>query len=268
MDTIKEYAKYLQQCELSDGTIKVYIRHVLQFLEYLGNRHITKYNLIIYKNYLMKNRKVATVNLCIVSVNKYLLFRGYQDCIMKMEKMQKHIYLDNILTEEDYKKMLAYAKTKKKKYYYIMRTLALTGIRVSELQFFKVEVLEVGKIVVKNKGKTREVYIPDKLVYDLKMYCKEKGVQKGTIFKGTTDKPISRSAIYKGLIQVAQKTGIPKEKAHPHSFRHLFALTYMKQYSNISELADILGHSSIETTRIYTATTAEEKRQRMNLLDF
>ena len=146
--------------------------------------------------------------------------------------------------------------------------LVFTGIRISELAFLTVEVLSLGKFIVGNKGKTREVYLPAKLVVELKDYCKMEEIENGVIFKGNQQKAISRIAVYKMLVYMADMAGVEKKKAHPHSFRHLFAITYMKQYADLTKLADTLGHSSLETTRIYTTTTAEEKRSKLDGLDF
>ena len=146
--------------------------------------------------------------------------------------------------------------------------MVFTGIRVSELNFLTVEVLSAGKFTVGNKGRSREVYLPDKLITELNHYCKGENIQSGVIFRGNRQTAISRTAVYKMLVRLAELAGVEKKKAHPHSFRHLFAITYMRQYSDLTELADILGHSSLETTRIYTATSAEEKRNKLNSLEF
>ena len=136
------------------------------------------------------------------------------------------------------------------------------------MAFLTVEALERGKFIVDNKGKIREVYIPNGLVQVLKIYCEKNAIQEGVIFCGKEQKPIGRNAIYKMFLYLADMAGVKKEKAHPHNFRHLFAVTYMKYYANLTELADILGHSSLETTRIYTTTTAEERRNKLEGLDF
>ena len=156
----------------------------------------------------------------------------------------------------------------REKYYYIIRVMVFTGIRVSEFSSLTVEVLPLGRFAVGNKGKTRDIYLPDRLVSELTEYCRTEQITSGVIFKGNRGKAIHRTSIYKMLIRLAGMAGIEKQKAHPHSFRHLFALTYMKQYADLTDLADLLGHSSLETTRIYTTTTAEEKRSRLNNLKF
>ena len=162
--------------------------------------------------------------------------------------MQKKCSVENVISRKEYQELLNYAKSSgRKKYYYIMRTLALTGIRVSELQYITVETLETGRVQVYNKGKIRDVYLPDVLIRELKKFCREEKENDGIIFRGRGGDPI-------------------KEKVHPHSFRHFFAISYMERYGNLAELADLLGHTSIETTRIYTTSTVEEKRRKLNNL--
>lgn len=271
-----EYKNNLFQRELSKGTINIYMRHAERLLAYLRQREvtetaeITKEHIIAYKQYLLSfGQKKATVNLHIVAVNSYLKYAGREDCIIKTERIQKNGCLENILSREEYQRMLDYARESgHEKYYFIMKVLSFTGIRVSELSFLTVEALWIGKFTVDNKGKTRAVYLPEGLAADLKDYCNANAICSGAIFRGNRQRPISRNAVYQMLIHFADMVGIDKEKAHPHSFRHLFAVTYMKQYADLTELADILGHSSLETTRIYTATTAEERRRRLESLDF
>lgn len=266
---IEEYREYLSETELSEHTKEVYLRQARIFLEFLEERTITKKETMLFKKQLLiQGRKMTSTNLYIVALNSFLKYVGFESCRLKTERLQKRQCPENILNKEEYRRMLSYARESgRSKYYCIMRTLALTGIRISELSDCTVESLVRGKFVTSNKGKTREVYLPDKLIRDLREYCNENSIISGSIFRGNTQKAISRTAVYKMLIYLADMTGVPKEKAHPHSFRHLFALTYMEQYSNLFELADILGHSSLETTRVYTTTTGEEKRERMNLLN-
>ncbi|MCD7836905.1 MAG: site-specific integrase [Lachnospiraceae bacterium] len=262
------YAEYLLEAELSDNTKLAYLRQAKVFLEFIDKKEITKKETVAYKNYLLsQGRKAASTNLYISAVNSFLKFEGFEDCMIKTEKLPKRYCPENVISRSEYERLLEYAKESgRNKYYCIMRTLALTGIRISELSDCTVEALSRGRFITKNKGRAREVYLPDKLIDNLAEYCDSKKIDSGIIFRGNTNKAISRAAVYKMLIHIADMTGVPKEKVHPHSFRHLFAITYMEQYSNLFELADILGHSSLEVTRIYTASTAETKRGRMNLL--
>ena len=155
----------------------------------------------------------------------------------------------------------------RKKHYLIMRTLALTGCRIGELEGVTTQALADGGYKIRNKGKIRDIYLPDKLVKELEDYCREKGIQKGYVFTGRKGKPITSNGVYRMMQKIADMTGVPLEKAHPHSLRHLFALTYIDTYNNIGELADILGHSSLEITRIYLSSSREEKRNKMNRLN-
>lgn len=265
---IEKYADYLSETELSENTKDIYIRQAKVFVNFLKDEPLTKKEVIAYKKYLLKQRYAhTTMNLYIVAANNYLKYAGYKDFLIKTEKLQKRHCPENIMDKEDYRKMLDYAKESGRlKYYYMMRTLALTGIRISELSDCTVEALKSGRFTTTNKGKTREIYLPDKLIKELQEYCTMKNITAGVIFRGNSCKAIERTSVYRMMIHLADMAGIPKEKAHPHSFRHLFAVTYMEQYSNLFELADILGHSSVETTRIYTATTGEAKRRRLDTL--
>lgn len=266
---LERFKEYLYCEELSGRTQEIYVLNAGRFLAWLDGRAVTKYEVINYKEMMMQaGKKTATMNLIITSINRYLKFAGYEECTVRALRVQKRQCPDNILSIDEYRRMTTYArKIGQEKYYCIMRTLALTGIRVSELSGCTVEAVGQGGFEVENKGKRRNIYLPYKLAGDLMRYCEEEHIDDGVIFRGAQGAPISRVAVYKMLIRMAQQAGVPWKKAHPHSFRHLFAITYMQKYANLPELADILGHSSLETTRIYTTTTAEDKRKRMNELD-
>lgn len=267
---LEGYRQYLFEKELSDNTIDIYVRQAQRLIEYLGDRPVTKKEMIMYKKYLFcQQKRATTINLHIVAANSYLKYKGYKECVIRTERLQRSRSLENVISIDEYRQMINFAKESgRDKYYYIMKTLAFTGIRISELQFLTVEAVIAGRFTVGNKGKIREVYVPSRLAAELYRFCEMENICEGVIFRGNCQKPITRIAVYRMLIRLAELTGIEKKKAHPHSFRHLFALTYMKQYGNLTELADILGHSSLETTRIYTTTTAEEKRSKMDGLAF
>lgn len=265
---IEGYKEYLQEAELSENTISVYLKQARDFQDFLDGRAISKKETVAYKKHLLnQGREKTSTNLYIVAVNSFLKYAGFGECVLKTERIQKRQCPENILSREEYDKMLSYARESgRDKYYCIMRTLALTGIRVSELGDCTVEALSSGKFMTSNKGKTREIYLPDKLIRDLMEYCRNSHIKSGSIFLGNTGKAIGRTSVYKMLVHLADIAGVPKEKAHPHSFRHLFAVTYMEKFPNLFELADILGHSNLETTRVYTITTGEAKREKLNLL--
>ncbi len=262
------YAAYLAEAELAAGTIEIYVREAERLRKFLGGRKIVKKTIIEYKEHLsMSGYAPATQNLYITAVNRYLKYLGHEESTIKMNRLQIRQSLEDVISKEEYGELIRYARESgREKYYAILRTLAMTGIRISELQYFTVEVLDKGVIRVTNKKKTREICLPEKLIRELRAYCDKAQIKSGTIFRGNTGKPISRVAVYKMLRKLAYMAGVSAEKVHPHGFRHLFALTYMKFYSNLFELADLLGHSSLETTRIYARSTLKEKGQRINML--
>lgn len=265
---LEEYKIFLKNEELSESTISTYLRISHDFMCFVGNEIENKLQVIAYKNSLSdKGHCISTMNLYIVAVNRYLSFCGLDEYKLKTKKCQRRASLENVINEQDYRKLLQYTLEKGDiKYYAIMKTLAYTGIRVSELRYITAENLKRGYVNVENKGKIREIIIPDTLIEILLNYCENVPISSGVIFRGNTEKPISRVAIWKKINRMAIKTGISKEKVHPHSFRHFFALCYMKTYSNIFELADLLGHSSLETTRIYASASIEDKRNRIEKL--
>lgn len=267
-EDLSNYAEYLTEAELSERTKEIYLREAARLNKYLSDGEITKKKLIEYKEHLESFPYAAsTKNLHIVAINRYLRYLGYAECALKTNRIQGRQSLKDILTVEEYQCLLMYAKESgREKYYAIMRTLAMTGIRIGELEYFTVEVLDKQAIQVTNKKKTREICLPDKLLKELQIYCSHTGIKSGAIFQGKDGRPINRTTVYKMFTEMADMVGIEKTKAHPHNFRHLFALTYMENYANLFELADLLGHSNLETTRIYTRSTVKEKRQRINKL--
>lgn len=267
-ERLNAYKQHLEERELSKSTIRTYMSCTKDFIKYLGRHKITKKVVMDYKNALLQKYKIATVNLYIIAVNQFLCFVGEEGCTVKTGKRQRRQSIDNVITEQDYKILLEYAsETGREKYYLIMKTLAMTGIRVSELRYITVDTLARGYTQVNNKGKIREIYLPDNLIRQIYTYCNKEKITKGVIFRGNKDAPISRTAVWQMLKHMADMVGINKEKVYPHSFRHFFALSYMNRFSNIFELADILGHSSLETTRIYTTASIEQKRKRMGELE-
>lgn len=262
------YLRYLQSEELAEGTVRIYLKEAESLTEYLSGREVTKDIMVEYKNRpALSNCSVTTRNLHIAAANRYLRYINHADCMIAALRVQRKQNLEDVLTIGEYRKLLQYAKESgREKYYMIMRTLAMTGIRVSELKYFTVETIKRPSICVRNKQKTREICLSQKLRSELEKYCQKNGIAEGTIFRGRNGESISRIAVYKMLVKLADMAGIEKGKVHPHSLRHLFAVTYMEHYGNLFELADLLGHSSLETTRIYTRSTARERGQKIDKL--
>lgn len=265
---LKQYEQYLTEQELAEGTKEIYLREAKRLLEHLSDAQPSKGCLLTYKKQLeAKSYEISTQNLYIIAINRYLKYIGRADCTLKANRVQKGRSVAQVLTMEEYHKLLACAMERgSEKYYMIMKTLAATGIRIGELKYFTVEALDGQVIQVTNKKKTREVCLPNGLTVELRRYCCREKIERGVIFRGKSEKAIDRTTVYKMLVRIADMAGVPRAKVHPHSFRHLFARTYMGKYSNLFELADLLGHSSLETTRIYARGTVMERRQRLDAL--
>ena len=265
---IKGFEAWLCDMQMSQNTVNVYVRAVRYMLEYMDGRGQEKKRLLDFREYLTGKYKPGSVNLYLIACRKYLLYCGCErGNLPKPVRVQSGQSVENILSLDEYEKMLDYAKQNNRwKDYLIMRTLACTGMRVSELSYITVDVLSTGKALVYNKNKYREIYLPDKLIADLTDYCRSNVLTEGPIFVGSHGTGIDRRSVWEMMQKTAQRCGIEKSKAHPHSFRHLFARIFMGQYANLAELADILGHSSIETTRRYTMSSMEEKREKIDKL--
>lgn len=261
------YEEYLHSIDLSSHSICLYASQARRFEAYLNGRSISADIVKDYMNLLTDGHCPGTINTYIIAINHYLEWKGCNQLKRKTRRVQKKQSLDNVLSKEEYQALLSYAKDSgRKKYYLIMRLLAGTGMRISEMLSITVEMIKTGKIVVYNKSKYREIYITEALKTELLTYCDISNITTGYIFMGRKGRAMNRHSIWEMLKKLADMTGVPKEKVYPHSFRHLFAKTYMMKYGNLAELASLLGHSSLEITRIYTLTSAEEKRKEIEQL--
>lgn len=261
-----------QYCkELSKKTLHKYKSDIQSFLDWLpDDSEITKKLMIGYKNHLKeKTKKTTSINSYITAIDKFVYWLGRKDLALEKVKSQIEYELDNVIDLTDYKRLLKQArKAGQKDTELIMRVLAGTGIRIEELKFFTVENLG-PYIEVTNKGKTRSVPIRRELLHDLRSYCKENRIRSGTLFPGRIPgKQLTNSAIWKRFKKIAGSAKVKKEKVYPHSFRHFFALEYLEAGGLEIELADILGHSSLETTRIYVRATKERKREKMEKMRY
>ena len=268
-EKLVEYEKDMQMQELSARTIHKYLADIGDWLKQMEDVIITKEMVISYKKELSKNYKVASINSKIISVNRYLRWLDFSDLVVRTERIQAPNVLDKMITKENYFAMLKFAKDSgRSRLYYIMKTIAGTGLRVGELKYVPVQAITDGYTQIWNKGKYRYIYFSESLCMELMEYCNNSGINKGIIFIGRKEeKVITSAAVWKGLKNIAKELGIPEDTVFPHSFRHLFAKNYMEKVGDITELADILGHSRLETTWIYTKTTSAEKRKRLELLD-
>ena len=266
-EAIDCFKKYLREGEKSENTIEKYLRDVRAFAAYLKSAEITKEAVIAYKNKLLsENYAARSVNSMLASLNSLFSFLGWMDCRVKSIKLQRQIYCseEKELTKAEYIRLVHTAKQKgNKRLNLILQTICGTGIRVSELQFITVEAVKNGEATVSLKGKTRSVFIVKELQKKLLRYASEQGITSGTIFITRTGRPMSRTNIWREMKKLCKEAGVEPQKVFPHNLRHLFARVFYGIEKDIAKLADVLGHSSINTTRIYIISTGNEHRKRM-----
>ena len=260
-EMVREYERHLRLAERSSGTIQKYLHDIRRFYQYLPRgKVLTKESVIAYKEELAAQYAVSTANAILVALNGLFSFLGWFDCRVKPFKQQRCIFRDKEreLSEKEYLSLLKAAKRKgNQRLFYIMETLCNTGIRISELQFITAEAVRTGTAVVNCKGKQRKVLLPQKLRKELQNYCKRNKIASGAVFITRTGKPISRTNVWGEMKRLCKAACVEAKKVFPHNFRHLFAVSFYRLEKDIAKLADLLGHASIETTRIYVMESAE-----------
>lgn len=265
-DIIENFRKNLELQEKSTSTIEKYIRDVKAFSVYAENAAITKEKVIAYKKYLRNNYAVRSVNSMLASINSLFSFLGWHDLRVKSLKLQQQVFCpeEKELTKAEYARLCKTAERKhNERLNLILQTICGTGIRVSELQFITVEAVKNGEAIVNCKAKTRAVFIVKELKQKLLRYAAEQNIKSGMIFVTRTGKPISRTNIWREMKDLCEEANVNPKKVFPHNLRHLFARVFYGIEKDIAKLADILGHSSINTTRIYIISTGTEHRKRM-----
>lgn len=262
------FSEYLRREEKSAATQEKYLRDVQVFYLFVNGRPVTKELVIAYK----KDRTelgyaVRSVNSMLASVNSFLMFLGWVDCKVKCIRLQQQTYCaeEKELTKAEYLRLLEASK-KNEQLNLVLQTICGTGIRVSELKFFTLEMVRRGAITVNCKNKTRTILVPSKLKRLLLDYAKREKIISGPIFVGSCGKPLDRSSIWRKMKQLCKQANVQASKVFPHNLRKLFARTFYGLEKDIAKLADILGHSSINTTRIYIMTTSVEHRKKIERL--
>lgn len=273
--------------EKSENTQKQYRRVIKSFIDQLENEDVSKLDLMKFKQSLLDKYAPKTINNYITIVNKFIKYieitegsedefdftklkRYYSKNNLKNIKIQEKASLEDVLEAEELKRMLRTAKKNDYELFLIIEILVYTGIRISELRYFTYENIQSNFIEVKNKGKVRNVILRNNLRKKLLDYCTKKGIENGPIFQGKKDGTmLHNSTIRKRLKRIAgQARGIKIDKVHPHAFRHLFAIKFLEDGGDITELADILGHSSIDTTKIYTRSTDKMKKRKIENMKY
>lgn len=266
-DKISSFAIYLKNEEKSRNTIEKYIRDVKLFFAYVKSVEITKEKVIAYKNKLIcDNYAIRSVNSMIASINSLFVFLGWLDLKAKNIKLQRQIYYpeEKELTKAEYIRLCRTAERKhNERLNLILQTICGTGIRVSELRFITVEEVKSNVAIVSLKGKTRSVFIVKELKKKLLRYAKNQNIKSGMIFVTRTGKAINRTNIWREMKSLCKDANVNPQKVFPHNLRHLFARVFYGIEKDIAKLADILGHSSIDTTRIYIISTGTEHRRCM-----
>lgn len=266
-DQLTAFRNYLQNEEKSTATVEKYLRDVRAFFDFLAGRTLTKEVVVAYKNALQsKNYAIRSINSMLAAVNHFLQYINRPDCRVRALKVQRAVYLaeEKELTRGEYDRLLHAAKETKLQM--ILQTICATGIRVSELKFFTVENVVRGEVVVHCKGKSRTILIPRELRQRLLQFAKVQKIKNGVIFRGRHGEPMDRRTIWAKMKALCQAAKVQASKVFPHNLRKLFARTFYNMEKDIAKLADVLGHSSIDTTRIYIMTTGREHRKQIERL--
>ena len=263
---LEQFQDFLYEDEKSPATIRKYLHDVKVFLCYVEDRAVTKAAVLSYKDWLLERYAVSSANTMLVSLNRFFAWAGAAELRVKTVKCQRDIFRgDRELTKAEYHRLLDTAQKQKKLWLkLVMETICSTGIRVSELRHITVEAIKRGSARITCKGKHRQILLPRKLCARLREYCRGRKIQSGPVFVTKNGSALDRSNIWTAMKKLCKDCGVAAEKVFPHNLRHLFARTFLSVEKDITKLADVLGHSSVNTTRIYTISSGTEHRRRIN----
>ena len=264
---ISKFNVHLRKEERSNATIEKYNRDIASFVRFVGEMEITKELIINYKQHLIDMGYAdRSVNSMLATLNSLFQYLEWYDCKVKLIKLAPEIYRpdEKELTQKEYERLVSTAMKKgKEKIAVILQTICGTGIRISELQFITVEAVKHGEAKVNCKGKTRKVFIVDDLKKILLNYIRKNNIRTGTIFLTKNGKPMNRTTVWREMKNLCNAAKVNPSKVFPHNLRHLFARVFYKLEKDIAKLADILGHTNINTTRIYIISTGKEHKKKM-----
>lgn len=268
-ELIQKFKIYLTNEEKAEATIDKYLRDIYAFMVWLCGKEVCKENVLKYKKELLENYAPASINSMLSSLNAFFAYNEWYDLKVKTLKIQKQIFVskDKELTKAEYERLLNAAKSKKnERLYHLMQTICSCGLRVSELRFITTDAVRCGQATINCKGKMRIIILPKQLCKMLTCYIKENNIKSGPIFVSKNGRPLNRSNIWSDMKKLCESAGVSKDKVFPHNLRHLFARTYYSLQKDVVRLADILGHSSVNTTRIYTMESGEVHRKQIQKL--
>lgn len=263
---LTRFRRHLLDMEKSAATVEKYLRDAAHFTRFLSGRPADRQRILEYKESLARDYAPASANSMLASLGALLRFCNRPDLCVRQLRVQRQAYIpqQRELSRAEYQRLVRAARAQgRKRLCCLIQTICATGVRVSEVQFITVEALLKGEAVVLCKGKLRRIFLVEHLQRLLLRYAREAGVTSGPVFCTKSGRPMSRTAIWREMKSLCRAAGVAPEKVFPHNLRHLFARVFYELEKDIAKLADILGHSSINTTRIYIATTGAEHRQRM-----
>lgn len=267
-EDLSQFKEYLISQERSEATIKKYLHDVSLLAEYTKGILNSKKQLIDFKEWLLaKGYAVSSINSMLAAINQFLCFKDRPEWKLHFLKVQRTTFSHKKkeLTREEYERIVETAiRQRNDQLAMLLQTICATGIRVSELKGITVEAVRRGYGQILSKGKLRQILFPKELCKMLQAYCRLKNIKSGCIFITRGGRPLDRSNIWRMMKRVAKSAHVKPQKVFPHNLRHLFACAYYSQYKDIVRLADILGHSSVDTTRIYTSRSGDEQQQQMN----
>ena len=269
-DRLAAYAAHLRAEERSPGTIEKYLRDVGALAAWLGGRAVTKEEVTAWRDALLaRGLTPSTVNSMLAAVNGFFRFTGREDCRVKFLKVQRRLFRDagRELTRDEYERLLAAAgNSGQRRLELLMEAICATGIRVSEVRYLTVEAARRGRAEIRRKGKVRTILIPGKLCRKLLKFAQKNKTVSGEIFLTRNGTGLSRRQIWAEMKALCARAGVEPGKVFPHNLRHLFATAFYRACRDIARLADVLGHSSIETTRIYLVTSGSEHLRQLERL--
>ena len=268
----QKFIEALNQEEKKKNTIEKYLRDFEKLEEYLVDGIVTKEKVICFKEKLQKEEhyKISSINSFLAAINHFFEIVGWQELKIKSLKVQKQIFIpeEKYLTKREYQRLIQTAMEEgKERVALIIQTIGSTGVRISELAFITVESLRKGRTEISNKGKVRQVFYPRALQKVLLRYAKKMKITEGILFRTKSGKAVNRSNIWREMKNLCKKARVSEEKVFPHNLRHLFARCFYEIKKDIAKLADVLGHSSIDTTRIYIKTTGAEHRRQLERME-
>ncbi len=269
--SLKAFQQHLYEEEKQTATIQKYIRDLQKLMDYAEGQELTKNTMIRYKQSLKENHryKTSSINSYLVAANRYLEYMGWYDLRVKTYKVQRESFLpeNKDLSREEYRRLVAVARrTGRGRLALLLQTICATGLRVSELEMITVQSVRRGTADIYCKGKERQVLLPRALQVQLLHYIRIRRLKHGSVFQTASGKPMDRSNIWKEMKTLCREAEVDRDKVFPHNLRHLFAKTFYEKSKDIGKLADILGHASIETTRIYIKTPSCEYRRQLDEL--